>query len=316
MKCEVFYVEKYDNNGPVFSVVDEFTASSHEDANQYIIKYNEIRSDEKRTYYYRPNDNYRVIHSDGTSSRIESLGHYCDSDSLMRAMTSGLKKKWRSIRNDKSNSDVKSIVKRIALIRKFMNIWIVKKSISAWIWLKDNVEWYCWDKWVCLIHDWKSEHRRVNYFKKYHHDMHEPWSLDSHILGDLKWNLIRLKKESHGIPTQFIEEVVTEQHKDEPNWSYDEWVRKHSPDSEIEKLAIQKMNDVYDKIIHLIDLYGFYSMNEVDDENYPDQRDPAEPIILPGTYDILDYQKMYEKSREFWDEIWDLVKKYGMSMWD
>ena len=40
------------------------------------------------------------------------------------------------------------------------------------------------------------------------------------------------------------------------------------------------------------------------------------PILLPGTYDMLDYKAMIAKGDECWKEIWDLVKRYGQQMGD
>lgn len=315
MDCEVIYVEKMDeNNNPVFKVVDTFTCETHEEAAMRIEGYNENHDD--RTYYYRLVNKYYVLNSDGTKSEIINHDGYSDVDNLMRSLTCGLKKKWRIARKDKSNSDTRSIVRRIGRIRKFMNNPIVKKSIEFWIWCKDNLEWYCWDKWATKFNDWKHERRRIKYFKKHHHDLQELWSLDTHLLSDLKWNLIRLKNESYGIPTKFIEEAMNEAHSSEPDWDFDKWYEKNQCNSEAEELAIKKMNEVYDRIINLIDLYGFYSFTDIDDEQFPDKKDPAEPIIKAGTYDMVDYSKMHEKAEECYFEIWELIKKYGRCMWD
>lgn len=315
MKCEVIYVEKYDNNGPVFTVVDTFTCETHAEAAMRIEGYNKVHDD--RTYYYRPENRYYLLNSDGTQTPAK-LGDFTRDtvDNIMREFTAKMKKEWRGLRKDKNSNRRIKLVKKIGRIRKFMNIWIVKKTIASWLWLKDNLEWYCRDKWKYAINDWKNERKRVKYFKKYHHDTHESWSLDTHLLADLKWNLIRLKNESYGIPTKFIEEAMNEAHSSEPDWDFDKWYEKNQCNSEAEELAIKKMNEVYDRIINLIDLYGFYAITDIDDDNFPEKKDPAEPIILPGTYDILDYKKMHEKSVECYSQIWDLVKKYGPSMWD
>ena len=40
------------------------------------------------------------------------------------------------------------------------------------------------------------------------------------------------------------------------------------------------------------------------------------PILMECTYDMLDYKAMFDKSVEVWNEIWDLVKRYGQQMGD
>ena len=38
--------------------------------------------------------------------------------------------------------------------------------------------------------------------------------------------------------------------------------------------------------------------------------------LVEGTYNMLDYKKMLDEGRKVWNEIWDLVKKYGQQMGD
>ena len=66
---------------------------------------------------------------------------------------------------------------------------------------------------------------------------------------------------------------------------------------------------LYQHIIDLIDKYSFYGMcDPKPDKDYPN-------IVLEGSYDELDYKKMSEIANQCWNEIWDLVKKYGNTMW-
>lgn len=318
MDCEIIYIEKMDeNNNPVFKVVDSFKCESHQEAAMRIEIYNELHDD--RTYYYRMKDIYGILHEDGTTSLFSRLDDNIwnpDYDVIEKFIhwIAPLKKQYKELK--KEGKDTRKVVKKIARLRRMSNSTLFKSPIKFWIWLADNLEWYCWEKWKNKFNDWKHERKRIKYFKKHHHDLHEPWSLDTHMLSDLKWNLIRLKNESHGIPTQFIAEAMNELHSSEPDWNFEKWYVKNNCNDEEEKLAIKKMNDVYDRIIHLIDLYGFYSFMDIDDCQFPEKEDPAEKILLPGTYDIIDYKKMSEKANECYYEIWELVKKYGRSMWD
>jgi hypothetical protein len=38
--------------------------------------------------------------------------------------------------------------------------------------------------------------------------------------------------------------------------------------------------------------------------------------LIEGTYNMLDLKKMYDEGQKIWNEIWDLVKKYGQQMGD
>ena len=317
MDCEVIYVEKMDaNNNPVFKVVDSFRCESHHEAAMRIESYNELHDD--RTYYYRVKDMYGILHEDGTTSMVSSLTSIMNPDFVVINKfihwIAPLKKRYRKLKRD--GKDTRKVVKKIARLRRMSNSVLFKFPIKCWVWLEDNMEWYCWEKWATMLKDWKHERKRVRYFKKHHHDLHEAWSLEMHLLADLKWNLIRLKNESYGVPAQFTEEAMNELHSSEPDWDFNKWYVENECNDEEEKLSIRKRNEVYDRIIHLIDLYGFYAFIDIDDEQFPDKKDPAEKILLPGTYDMIDYNKMHEKANECWDEIWELVRKYGRSMWD
>ena len=122
--------------------------------------------------------------------------------------------------------------------------------------------------------------------------------------------------------TEFIKDVVTEEYGGEPDFNLDEAMNKYftgKGDEKLEKKAVQRQNETYERICHLVDLYTFYYNQEIDDEDAftSEQRtDDMKPIFMPGTYDMLDYRAMIAKGDECWREIWDLVKRYGQQMGD
>ena len=44
--------------------------------------------------------------------------------------------------------------------------------------------------------------------------------------------------------------------------------------------------------------------------------DDMHVYLIEGTYNMLDYKKMLDEGKKVWNEILDLVKKYGQQMND
>ena len=178
---------------------------------------------------------------------------------------------------------------------------------------------------------WTDKFRDLRWwFKKFislHRTGHSPdewWTLELHLLETLKFNLKRLNEEGMGISPEFIQEVLDEMNKGNPNYDPEKAFASYcgcgEEHEEVFDKAVQRQKDTYNHIIHLIDLYTFYFNQEVDDKDiyeHPELRTPdMRELYLEGSYDELNYKAMADRGTECWNEIWDLVKKYGQGMGD
>lgn len=77
----------------------------------------------------------------------------------------------------------------------------------------------------------------------------ESWSLDLHILGDIEFNIDRIKKESLGIPQPFVDQAAKELAANSNE--------KHS-DEQLTALAKSLWHKELDNMLHLIWSYTFY----------------------------------------------------------
>ena len=325
MNCELVFISS-DNldstKKPEFEVVQEFSVKDYSDAAKFVKQYNSEHTD--HVYYWRQKkDKIGIWHEDGICSYRDSIGYdfWDDVDEFFVNKISKLRKKYKHIKknyyvslklNDsRKKNELILIVRKIANIRWFWGKKSIRFLVGSWIWLLDNLEYYLWEKWRRCFIDFSFDIRNVRNFKKTGHAISEHWGLAEHLLGDLKYNLKNLIEVKSGVSFQFIDEVVKDEHKDDPNFDFDKWFEKNYniPD-EIHEKANARCNETYQHIIDLIDKYAFYAMTGPEpDKEYPN-------IVLEGSYDELDYKKMNEISVQCWNEIWDLVKKYGNSMGD
>lgn len=289
---------KDEANDPIVEVVRTCQVKSRDEAKTLVDK---LRTEDNKDYLYRvQHEAYRVLYMDNTSC-ISS--EYSQSESIMRKWISSHKAEVRMLKKVANRGDVsdrtKSLVKKIGKIRKFMGNRFVKSTIDiASKVCNFYLSWWLWDKWHFAFRDWRHERNRIAYFKKHHHDKIEPWSLDTHILSDLRWNLRRLIDESHGIPELFCDEARKEGISDA---------------RDVLKRANDIRKDAYTKMINLIDMYNFYSFDDIcqDDETSLQ----LEAIRYPNSIDE-DYTAMSAKAQALWDEIMDMLKKYGRTMFD
>lgn len=324
MKCELIYVsnssgDSKDKSNPEFGVVQEFSANDASEAASFVKKYNSEHSD--HTYYWRhKTDPIGIWHEDGICSYSNTIGFdfWGDADEFFVSKIAKLRKKLKKLMKDTSiptfesfEEKHKDIIRKIARIRWFWGKKPIRLLVGMAIYLKDELEYYLWDKWGRLFDDISFKRRNIKSFKKTGHAISEHWGLGEHLLEDLKYNLKKLIEVKHGVSFQFINEVVLEEHKDEPGFDLDKWFEKnYEIPEEIHDKAKKRCNEIYQHIIDLIDKYAFYSLNGPEPEKeYP-------KIALEGSWNETDYAKMSEISKECWDEIWKLVSKYGQSMWD
>jgi hypothetical protein len=216
----------------------------------------------------------------------------------------------------------KDILEKVARLRKMSTCKFIRGVLKAWIATCDWCSWWLKDFWVDKFTDWKWKREKISTWKKTGHSPDEWWSLELHLLGTLKFNLKKIIKDGMGINTVFVEDVLRKRHANEPNFDLDkEFIKFHmGEDTGVEDEAVELQKQTYEHICHLVDLYTFYLNQEVDDKDiyvHPELRTPdMVEFYIDGTYDMIDYKEMLEKATKCWDEIWDLVKKYGQQMGD
>jgi hypothetical protein len=151
------------------------------------------------------------------------------------------------------------------------------------------------------------------YFFRHGHSMTESWSIDSHLLEDLKFNLKKLSENMNGCPTFMCERARSELKKpDKEEWNYD--------DEEME-LAMNMWKNELDNLRENVLLYEYYSGYGIVDEKDEDMKliDSKYRDTLPykpGTNKGFDYEKLSALSKERWENIWNWIKEYGESLWD
>lgn len=319
-ECELI-IEKADANGNVsFETIEKFEFVSFEDAERRVNEYVSSHPGVKCKYKY---DNKPSLHgmkiwhygieTDGTDDAIEffqeRIGKYRLKINKIRKLM-----KNKHYCNYKKVLDAYRVIflSRVKFWRKLNQNKLVCSTIRfltpIWDWIDLRVVYPIKNKFHNICH-W---FRKMKYFIQTGHDIEEYWYLDTHILKDIKWNLNRLIEESHGINNAFMLEVIDELNKDNPNYDKSKWIEYDN--EETRKNAVKRQNEMYRHIIHLIDLYWFYSDNG--DDLYGEKTDDMKLIFKPNSCNNVDYAKMGEKAREYWNEIWDLTRKYGEGWWD
>ena len=335
MKCELFRLvdptfaeNPFAHPDPEVEVVEEFKARDYGDAANHVKEW--AKSHPEHTWYFRPKhdrSDYGLWHEDG----VCSFG-FNDVDEWFNKRIVKYRVQWKKLKKDcpvgnalkmaKYNHDKDVIIARVARLRRMSRCKFIRGIIRAWTATCDWCDWYLKDKWVELFKDIRWDREQLSYWKKTGHSATEWWSLDSHLLKDLKWNLRRIIDDGYGLNMEFVRDIVIEEHGNEPGFDADKYMEKAysgQGQKEIEDKAVKRMKETYERIIHLVDLYTFYVNQEIDEEDAFTSKKMTEdmkPIIMECTYDELDYRAMLVKGDECWNEIWDLVKKYGRQMGD
>ena len=302
-------------------VVDTFKVRSYAEAIEYTKKHREEHKADGWTYYWRPRHSrdlgdFGLWHCDGIVSYGAS-----DVDNVFFDWIANVRVKMRK---DKDYTNYKHYVKKIARIRRLSSCKVIRGLLWTWLKFWDGLTWCCWRRPLDAIHDWSWNRRNLKNWKKTGHSLDEYWSLEMHMLRDLKYNLKKLNENGYGINTVFMYDAL---HDKYPLKSADE-IEKHMNEimmnsnrretEEIEKSAIEHQRQTYDHMAHLVDLYTFYVNQEIDDKEPTKENmtDDMHIYLIEGTYNMLDYKKMLAEGKKAWDEIWDLVKKYGQQMGD
>jgi len=338
MKCELFYLndpscaeKPYLNPEPEVTVVQDFKVKDFNEVIKFTKEWN-VKHPEHVHYWRYKHDrsDCGLWHKDG----ICSFG-FNDVDEWFnrrlvkyRIQLREHKKKSKPDENAKFIELVKfkiakrEILEKVARLRKMSTSKFIRFLVKSGIAISDWCSWWLKDFWVDKFKDWKWKREKISTWKKTGHSPDEWWSLELHLLETIKFNLKRIIKDGMGINTVFVEDVLRKRHANEPNFDLDkEFIKFHmGEDTGVEDEAVELQKQTYERICHLVDLYTFYLNQEVDDKDiyvHPELRTPdMVETYIDGTYDMIDYKEMLEKATKCWDEIWDLVKKYGQQMGD
>ena len=155
--------------------------------------------------------------------------------------------------------------------------------------------------------DIRKSIRNTVYLNKTKHNYNESWSIDYHILEDLKHNIPRLIADGIGMPNEYYEAARAEA---SPDMSQDD----------ISKLALKKWHTKLNDFLLHIKLYEYYRDFGISDDTEDAKKFDAEwhqtlPVI-PGTNNEIDYVKLSKMTQNEWDIIWDTFKEIGQMLWD
>jgi hypothetical protein len=151
------------------------------------------------------------------------------------------------------------------------------------------------------------EIKDVFYYIKHKHSIRETWSIDKHMLQDLKFNLEKLAENHYGVPQFIIDRI-----KKDSNCKNDDTLMELAS-KEWKRELLELRNNIM--------LYFYYENYGIIDEN--DYEMIAIDAVYrktipykPGTYKELDYVKLSKLQKKYWNKIWNWIKEYGESLWD
>lgn len=233
---------------------------------------------------------YRLNHQDGSKYYYTETGRFVD--------TNG--KRYDTFK-DLMNADQEkeSVLSKIWDYITYIPSEVARKTSDLGCWIRN------------LLHFIKSKHR-----------MDEYWSLDYHLIDDLEYNIPRLIEHKHGVPQAFCEKARSIIHKDEVGFDVKKSFESdpNSTDKELELAEKLWDNDLNSLLLH-VKLYKFYSNFGVVDKSNKDELafysmwEHTLPY-KPGTYEELDYAKLYDLENQHWNSIWNWIKANGRSLWD
>lgn len=173
-----------------------------------------------------------------------------------------------------------------------------------------------WHKIAFFVYGAKN----LSYYAKNKHSMNEHWSLDMHILDDLRFNIPKLLNDRVSTPTRFYEEARMTTHKDEKNFDFEKSLKDNPMFSDEETSLAEKLwNSQLEKLLLDIKLYDFYSNFGIPRyENEPDFYETWKNTLpyKPGTLKELDFAKLRALENKHWNAIWNWIKENGRDLWD
>lgn len=330
MKTENFYKIFYVNDKQEKITVDKFWAKDDKCALDYLHNYCDEHQD--RDYYFTSSGYYL-----SGGKRYDSLEDSINDENKEREYDAD-SRKWDI---DRINGNIETLHKynNNGLIEKTKNFLKTKlkeiedyevksKSVEHKVSLFDLNE-VPEDKMDELFDETEfveSEAfkiRNLEYLNRTKHRYEEPWSIYSHILEDLEFNIPLLIKNKQGVPTEYCEKARDIIHKDDKNYNKIE-ANKNDPNYEengIMELASNLWNEDLEKLLLNVKLYRYYENFGIVDKENPDEVEFDKKYhstipLIPGSYDDIDYVKLNEISNNCWNFICDFMKENGRNLWD
>jgi len=177
-----------------------------------------------------------------------------------------------------------------------------------------------WDKF-CKV---KWSISDAIYFLKTKHKKSESWSLDSHLIDDILFNIPKLLNDRHGYPAHLIYKARSEINKKKGIKIDIEKSMEEDPNptDEEEQLADEMWNKELKTGLMYARLYKFYTNFGIIDDNASEEEkkflkswEKTIPYI-PGTYKEIDYKKLHILTDKYWNSLWNWIKENGRSLWD
>ena len=167
------------------------------------------------------------------------------------------------------------------------------------------------------------------YWLKTKHNRNESWSLDSHILDDLRHNLQLIiddvEKGPAGIPNDMCIKALKEKHKNDPNFDIEKAYNANPniiwDEEGVMDLATNMWISTLKTGLLNVKLYCYYAdYGIIDEKNDKDMIEIHEKYAstipyVPGTYKEIDYQKLAKMTEKCWNSIWNWIKEHGQSLW-
>lgn len=145
------------------------------------------------------------------------------------------------------------------------------------------------------------------------HAGNEWWSIDKHVLADLRHNLPILIAKHVGYPSSFDK-------KARELLDSDKAVKREYGDS-TDKLATKMWEEEVGRLLENVLLYEYYDSFGVFDDGDSqmaeiDRKYRDTLVYKRGMNKEFDFRAMYELAQKKWDSIWDWMKEYGQNLWD
>ena len=163
--------------------------------------------------------------------------------------------------------------------------------------------------------DWKWERAEAKRRAKTGHCWSEFYSLDSHILADIIYNVPLIKKNKSGCPQEFIDQALMKRGKTPEECRKIMYSGKGYDDDVVDE-AMALYDEELDKIYLYVRLYSYYSdfgiVRKGDTAMEEIERDYKKTMpYIPGTYYDIDYKKLDVLERTYWNKIWAWIQKHG-----
>lgn len=156
------------------------------------------------------------------------------------------------------------------------------------------------------------------YWIRHGHDRKEHWSLDMHILDDLRYNIPLIIKYNYGCPQQYIEKAIKKRFAKDENFNLKAYLQKtnYSGDEKDMENGIKLLKADLNALLLHVRLYDYFSSFGIFDEKDKDMVEIDKKFrkqlpIHPGTYDEIDYAKNENLVQYHWNFIWNWLKEKG-----